>query len=536
MGGGLAFLTKKSFNPANWTNQKQVWEARQKETIEKRRLAERDAQLKREREEEELARAIGGQEGGGRKALSFMYDGGKVPGLERRKGGGGNDDRGEGFEGGEGEGWRNRGKDNEDTTEKKMVEIERQSLYERQPGDDDAAAAFREMLARGTTGDEDESTSLYAASDTRPDDGGAAVKDGTTDEMLRGGDNRTNLEKAVGRNRLGVDITLAQQMERFPMLKGAPRALPPKPASSGVDGDKDAPTDSDVVALNFKPLGQVLRNVRCCKCSEWGHSMGDRECKLTGWDPFSSTPRLPPVATAAVATSAAIISDAIDVVHHESRNASAETLEDERKQKKEWKQKKENKRHRKDERKRHARDDEKRSRKDKRAKSSKRHRRDRSPSYSSSSYSSSGDESFDSRDRCSSKRGVDRYSRKRQHNRDHHRRRDSDTSSSDDRRHRLSKDSGSKRREKSTSQRRPERSRSRSRSSSRSSVRRGRNSGPSHDNRRSTRERDGISSNNEIDDGGRYHETGAISFNVTKEEEIKEKLLRRKILNKRRRD
>ena len=536
MGGGLAFLTKKSFNPANWTNQKQVWEARQKETIEKRRLAERDAQLKREREEEELARAIGGEEGGARKALSFMYDGGKVPGLERDRGAGGNDDRGEGFEGGEGEGWRNRGKDNEDETEKKMVEIEQQSLYERQPGDDDAAAAFREMLARGTTGDEDESTSLYAASDTRPDDGGAAVKDGTTDEMLRGGDNRTNLEKAVGRNRLGVDITLAQQMERFPMLKGAPRALPPKPASCGVDGDKDAPTDSDVVALNFKPLGQVLRNVRCCKCSEWGHSMGDRECKLTGWDPFSSTPRLPPVATAAVATSAAIISDAIDVVHHESRNASAETLEDERKQKKEWKQKKENKRHRKDERKRHARDDEKRSRKHKRAKSSKRHRRDRSPSYSSSSYSSSGDESFDSRDRRSSKRGVDRYSRKRQHNRDHHRRRDSDTSSSDDRRHRLSKDSGSKRREKSTSQRRPERSRSRSRSSSRSSVRRGRNSGPSHDNRRSTRERDGISSNNEIDDDGRYHETGAISFNVTKEEEIKEKLLRRKILNKRRRD
>jgi hypothetical protein len=109
------------------------------------------------------------------------------------------------------------------------------------------------------------------------------------------------------------------------------------------------------------------------------------------------------VAAAAAATSTAIISDAIDVVHHESRNASAETLEDERKQKKEWKQKKENKRHRKDERKRHARDDEKRSRKHKRAKSSKRHRLDRSPSYSSSSYSSSGDESFDSRDRRSSK-------------------------------------------------------------------------------------------------------------------------------------
>ena len=53
MGGGLAFLTKKSFNPANWSNQKQVWEARQKEGIEKRRVAERDAPLRRERAEED---------------------------------------------------------------------------------------------------------------------------------------------------------------------------------------------------------------------------------------------------------------------------------------------------------------------------------------------------------------------------------------------------------------------------------------------------------------------------------------------------
>jgi hypothetical protein len=80
------------------------------------------------------------------------------------------------------------------------------------------------------------------------------------------------------------------------------------------------------------------------------------------------------------------------------------------------------------------------------------------------------------------------------------------------------------------------RSRSRSRSSSRSSVRLDNDSGLSHDRRRSTRECDGISSNDKIDDGGRYHETGATSSNFTLEDEIKEKLLRRKILNKRRRD
>jgi hypothetical protein len=56
---------------------------------------------------------------------------------------------------------------------------------------------------------------------SRPDDGDAAAKDAATEEVLRGGDNRTNLEKAVGRNRLCVDVTLAQQMERYPMLSSA---------------------------------------------------------------------------------------------------------------------------------------------------------------------------------------------------------------------------------------------------------------------------------------------------------------------------
>ncbi|EJK74587.1 hypothetical protein THAOC_03726 [Thalassiosira oceanica] len=77
MGGGLAFLTKKSFNPANWSNQRQVWEAKQNAASEQRRVAEREAQLKREREEEDLARAIGGNSEGGRKQLAFKYEAGK---------------------------------------------------------------------------------------------------------------------------------------------------------------------------------------------------------------------------------------------------------------------------------------------------------------------------------------------------------------------------------------------------------------------------------------------------------------------------
>ena len=83
MGGGLTFLSKKSFNPSNIANQRRVWEARQQSESERRRLVEREAQIKREREEEELARVIGGEEEGGRKALGFMYEAGKVPGLKK---------------------------------------------------------------------------------------------------------------------------------------------------------------------------------------------------------------------------------------------------------------------------------------------------------------------------------------------------------------------------------------------------------------------------------------------------------------------
>ena len=91
MGGGLAFLTKKQFNPANISNQKRVWEAEQRAEKEARAARERAEQLKRERDDEELARARGGRTGGDRAALGFMY--GPPPGLadEKKTGAGDND-------------------------------------------------------------------------------------------------------------------------------------------------------------------------------------------------------------------------------------------------------------------------------------------------------------------------------------------------------------------------------------------------------------------------------------------------------------
>jgi len=272
MGCGLAFLTKKSFNPANWRNQREVWEARQNAETEKRRISERDAQLKREREEEDLARVVGGEEGGGRKALSFMYDAGKVPGLERKKGGADDNDE----------------KDYNNGKQQNQQDGET-SLYERQPGDDDAAAAFRAMLAKGVPSEAEQSDNLQhsmtAGEAALKGDGGEESK--KEDDKDFKPDNRTNLEKAVGRGiNSGSGLTLAQQMERFPMLKGAPVALE---KSKGGDDEKE--TDA-TTSLVFKPFGSQIRNVKCLKCGKWGHSKGDRECEAE-WNPFNMTSSIP---------------------------------------------------------------------------------------------------------------------------------------------------------------------------------------------------------------------------------------------------
>lgn len=354
MGGGLAFLTKKSFNPANWSNQRQVWEARQKHASEQRRITEREAQLKREREEEEMARMVGGEEEGGRKALGFMYEGGRIPGLQKEE--------------------RKDDDDEHVTHSAGVAATASDSLYARQPGDDDAAAAFRAMLARGTVDDAQPAVESVAE---------AAAPTDEQEEKTEHVDNRTNLEKAVGRGiNSGSGVTLTQQMERFPMLKNAPMVLQ-KPK------DGEAEQSTDIAGLNFKPLGQVLRNVKCLSCGKWGHSRGERECEVSGWDPFRVS--APVVAAPVVKAPAPAPLDA--------QKQDEEHRADRRKSKK-----KEKKRHRED---RH-----KRKRKHK-------HRRRRSPSYSSASSSSY--DSSDANNKRGRKPACDDERDERGHRKDSHR-------------------------------------------------------------------------------------------------------------------
>ena len=73
MVAGLAFLSKKSFNPANLSNQKNVYLAEQQSETEKRRIAERNKQLQIERDHEELANIRGGKESGDKAKLRYVY-------------------------------------------------------------------------------------------------------------------------------------------------------------------------------------------------------------------------------------------------------------------------------------------------------------------------------------------------------------------------------------------------------------------------------------------------------------------------------
>merc|ERR1711862_377424 len=136
---------------------------------------------------------------------------------------------------------------------------------------------------------------------------------------------------------------------------------------------------ADVVGLNFKPLGAVLRNVRCMACGKWGHSRGDRECEVSGWNPFVSNAPARLKDTPPVTKSSEPIEDEF------SRNAKADR-----------RYKKESKRRRKEDRYRNKKS------------KSKRRRRERPPSYSSD---------LDSTEDDRHREGYGSKSRKRKHRR-----------------------------------------------------------------------------------------------------------------------
>jgi hypothetical protein len=76
------------------------------------------------------------------------------------------------------------------------------------------------------------------------------------------------LERSVGRKHL-YGLSQTELEERHPRLKNAP-----------IEG-----AYARNVEIKHKPFHDVIRNVKCTRCKEWGHQSGDRECMLKDFNP-----------------------------------------------------------------------------------------------------------------------------------------------------------------------------------------------------------------------------------------------------------
>jgi CBF1 interacting corepressor len=302
---GLAFLSKKGFNPQNQSNQKRVWEAEQAAKNEKERLRKRQEQLQREQEEEELERVTKGDIGGSQAQLRFMYD--APPGLNKD----------------------NKQEDKQDD-KKPAAAVSNESassstldqLARANTGDDAAAEAFRRMLASSVQNEndgKDHDDDDEGQNDAEPSFRFAPVLQGTTVDGQGGAagggdgnkgkggtfDGRSALEKAVGRkDRSTQNLSYQQQIERFPQLKNAPMVHSMKKATGGDEQKSEQP-----MMVNFKPLGAQILHVRCLACGIWGHQRGDRECAKSGWNPFALPSQSSTAATSVAQGSSSILPD-----------------------------------------------------------------------------------------------------------------------------------------------------------------------------------------------------------------------------------
>ena len=303
MVAGLKFLSKKSFNPQNLTNQKSVWHAEQESTRLLHKQQQRERQLIIERDHEDLAKIRDGEKGGKMASMRFMYD--APPGFKKDGKRASGDDYDDGGVDGDGDGgggdYQGLGSGSHQRMKKVDEKQPGEDLFQRKSGDDDAAAAFRLMLAQAQSQNSNHDGGMDTHSNSEVAGAQAAIQNhnpliisGSTAEAHNPDDpnnqkkreDLTQLERAVGKRNASSALTYQEQIARFPQLKHAPRAL--KRNNKDDDDNNEGGDGGSAAQLNFKPLGAQIRNVRCMACKIWGHSRGDRECSLSGWDPFAA--------------------------------------------------------------------------------------------------------------------------------------------------------------------------------------------------------------------------------------------------------
>lgn len=243
---GLSFLLKKKFHPARFDNQKRLFIAEQNQAEKNEREVQSAKEVMKEKEMQSYE-TMGAMEVRDPRssALKFMY---AAP-------------------------------QSKDQTEGKNVTVmaslqDYESKIDKATGDDDMVRAFKAKIIQSKL---NKLADLSSSAASEEHVAGPTFIDPPQD--LLGGHKASKshaapqqsaLEREVGGRRSRADLTHTQLEERFACLKNAP-----------MEGGY-----AKGIAVKHQPFNEVVRNVQCARCGEWGHRSGERECALKDYNPL----------------------------------------------------------------------------------------------------------------------------------------------------------------------------------------------------------------------------------------------------------
>jgi CBF1 interacting corepressor len=244
---GLSFLFKKRFHPSRLDNQKRIFIAEEKQAEKNEREVESAKEVMKEKEMQHYEQCGSMDFRDPRtSALKFMY---ATPMAK--------DDE----------------KDGKNT--KKMASVmDYESKIDHKTGDDEMVRAFRAKIVQTKL----KSLSESLVQQKTVGEEGAQYEVEVPANQSEHTESRSSkrkaapavsaLEKEVGKRR--TELTHDQMQERFAVLKNAP-----------MEGGY-----AKGMAVKHKPFNELLRNVHCARCGEWGHMSGERECPLRDYNPL----------------------------------------------------------------------------------------------------------------------------------------------------------------------------------------------------------------------------------------------------------
>lgn len=240
---GLSFLFKKRFHPVRYDNQKKLFIAEQKQAEKNEKETESAKEVMKEKEMQHYE-SIGSMDFRDPRtaALKFMYSAPQSKGQEGSK-----------------------------NSNKQMASVkDYEAKIDEKTGDDEMVKAFRAKLVQTklkSLGDlsaqQDQAAAYDVAEPYEPEQPG----DAKSSSRPKGAPPISALEKEVGKRR--TQLTHEEMGERFAVLKNAP-----------MEGGY-----AKGMAVKHQPFSELLRNVHCARCGEWGHMSGERECPLRDYNP-----------------------------------------------------------------------------------------------------------------------------------------------------------------------------------------------------------------------------------------------------------